>query len=113
MAPLGIKGGSFRWNSVKQKPVDAEEAQKKAQSAILGGMIPFFGRFKRKGKDGKKAAVSDEESAPTTVNEEGGEAREEAVRFELREIDVVFPEGKLSVVTGPTASGKTALLVCC
>ncbi|KAF7321090.1 ABC bile acid [Mycena chlorophos] len=32
-------------------------------------------------------------------------------RFELRDLSVVFPEGKLSVVTGPTASGKTALLM--
>jgi len=32
-------------------------------------------------------------------------------RFELRDISVIFPEGKLTVITGPTASGKTALLV--
>ncbi|KAJ7591990.1 P-loop containing nucleoside triphosphate hydrolase protein [Mycena floridula] len=32
-------------------------------------------------------------------------------QFELRDISVSFPEGKLSVVTGPTASGKTALLM--
>ena len=31
--------------------------------------------------------------------------------FELRNLSVKFPEGKLTVVTGPTASGKTALLV--
>jgi excinuclease UvrABC ATPase subunit len=33
-------------------------------------------------------------------------------RFELRDMNVRFPEGELSVITGPTASGKTALLVC-
>ncbi|KAF8133513.1 P-loop containing nucleoside triphosphate hydrolase protein, partial [Mycena galopus ATCC 62051] len=32
-------------------------------------------------------------------------------RFELRDISVLFPEGKLSIITGPTASGKTALLM--
>ncbi|KAJ7619563.1 hypothetical protein FB45DRAFT_931097, partial [Roridomyces roridus] len=32
-------------------------------------------------------------------------------RFELRDISVIFPEGRLSVITGPTASGKTALLM--
>jgi excinuclease UvrABC ATPase subunit len=32
-------------------------------------------------------------------------------RFELRDINIVFPERQLTVVTGPTASGKTALLV--
>ncbi|KAG8838938.1 hypothetical protein FRB91_007306 [Serendipita sp. 411] len=31
-------------------------------------------------------------------------------RFELRDINVIFPPGQLSLVTGPTASGKTALL---
>lgn len=31
--------------------------------------------------------------------------------FELRDLTVIFPEGQLSVITGPTASGKTALLV--
>jgi ABC-type cobalamin/Fe3+-siderophores transport system ATPase subunit len=40
-------------------------------------------------------------------------AREEVPRrsFELRGLSVRFPEGKLTVVAGPTASGKTALLV--
>ncbi|KAJ6585099.1 multidrug resistance-associated ABC transporter [Mycena capillaripes] len=33
-----------------------------------------------------------------------------APRFELKDISVLFPEGVLTVVTGPTASGKTALL---
>ncbi|KAF7331515.1 ATP-dependent bile acid permease [Mycena kentingensis (nom. inval.)] len=31
--------------------------------------------------------------------------------FQLKDISVLFPKGKLSVVTGPTASGKTALLM--
>ena len=32
-------------------------------------------------------------------------------RFELRDIDVRFPEGELTVIVVPTVSGKTALLV--
>ncbi|KAJ7784449.1 hypothetical protein B0H16DRAFT_1492535 [Mycena metata] len=32
-------------------------------------------------------------------------------RFELKDVSVLFPEGVLTVVTGPTASGKTALLM--
>ncbi|KAJ7717556.1 P-loop containing nucleoside triphosphate hydrolase protein [Mycena metata] len=32
-------------------------------------------------------------------------------RLALKNISVVFPEGRLSVITGPTASGKTALLL--
>lgn len=32
-------------------------------------------------------------------------------KFELRDLNILFPHGELTVVTGPTASGKTALLV--
>ncbi|KAF7346860.1 hypothetical protein MSAN_01825400 [Mycena sanguinolenta] len=32
-------------------------------------------------------------------------------QFELKNLSIIFPEGKLTVVTGPTASGKTALLM--
>jgi ABC-type transport system involved in cytochrome bd biosynthesis fused ATPase/permease subunit len=31
-------------------------------------------------------------------------------RFELGPLDVIFPDGKLSLVVGPTGSGKSALL---
>lgn len=33
------------------------------------------------------------------------------VRFELFDVDLTVPEGKLTLVTGPTAAGKTALLM--
>jgi len=49
-----------------------------------------------------------------TDNDNGatlGPEVEEESRFELRDIHVTFPEGQLSLITGPTASGKTALLV--
>jgi ABC-type multidrug transport system fused ATPase/permease subunit len=36
---------------------------------------------------------------------------EQDSRFELRNLNIKFPERALTVVTGPTASGKTALLV--
>lgn len=32
-------------------------------------------------------------------------------KFQLTDLSVIFPEGQLSIVTGSTASGKTALLV--
>ncbi|TDL18516.1 hypothetical protein BD410DRAFT_880297 [Rickenella mellea] len=32
-------------------------------------------------------------------------------QFELRDVSVTFPDGELTLVTGPTASGKTALLL--
>lgn len=33
-----------------------------------------------------------------------------SVRFQLGPLDVVFPEGKLTIITGATGSGKSALL---
>ncbi|KII83783.1 hypothetical protein PLICRDRAFT_702353 [Plicaturopsis crispa FD-325 SS-3] len=56
---------------------------------------------KDKGKN-KSASTASEETA---VEEPTGH------RFELKDISIKFPEGKLTCVTGPTASGKTALLM--
>lgn len=78
---LGIEHGSFKWNEVE----DAKE---------------------KKDDDAKKISGDNE----SVLNAEaGGELADH--RFELKDIDVMFPEGQLSLVTGPTASGKTALLV--
>jgi hypothetical protein len=97
---------------VSQKHIVVNEAQKNAGSFILGGMIPFLGRFRGKEKDLKKRFVGGDVEPPSSNgDEQEGRGRTEDVRFELRDINIVFPEGKLSVITGPTASGKTALLV--
>jgi hypothetical protein len=55
----------------------------------------------------KKSPVVGDDST-TAV---GSEADEPDHRFELKDIDIRFPEGQLSLITGPTASGKSALLV--
>ncbi|KAJ7254410.1 hypothetical protein B0H12DRAFT_1115460 [Mycena haematopus] len=49
--------------------------------------------------------AKDDKAKPSEV-----ETLDEETRFELRDISVSFPEGKLTCVVGPTASGKTALL---
>jgi ABC-type transport system involved in cytochrome bd biosynthesis fused ATPase/permease subunit len=54
----------------------------------------------------------DAESASQLDRASLASAETQELRFELRDVSVMFPEGKMSVVTGPTASGKTALLVC-
>ena len=41
----------------------------------------------------------------------GSDASSDEPRFELRNVNIIFPEGQLTLVTGPTASGKTALLL--
>ena len=98
---LGIIKGSFKWNEVKEK------GEKDKRIGV------------------KSVALDSEFDTATTVAESAPEHR-----FELRDISVIFPDGQLTVITGtvcspvcvfttvthlyhtgPTASGKTALLV--
>jgi hypothetical protein len=78
---LGIIKGTFKWNEVEQN---------KDKAAV--------------GKSTSTATIDS-----TTVV--GADSSAEDQRFELKNVTVMFPYGKLSVIAGPTASGKTALLV--
>ncbi|KAF8189625.1 multidrug resistance-associated ABC transporter [Mycena galopus ATCC 62051] len=80
---LGLEGASLRWNRL------AEEEDTTLNTSPTSSI------------DGSTARGDDS----------GSESGHENNRFELRDISVLFPEGKLSVITGPTASGKTALLM--
>ena len=88
---LGIEKGTFKWNEVEEKD---DDTAKTPESVAL---TPT--------DDAVQGASDETERGSTT----GSEASNH--RFELRDIDIVFPERQLTVVTGPTASGKTALLV--
>ncbi|KAI0257019.1 hypothetical protein BJV78DRAFT_1272168 [Lactifluus subvellereus] len=95
---LGIENGSFKWNEVEQKEDDKDKDKNEGTA---------------KGKS--PASTPQEEVVQDTDDgsERGSVAASEASehRFELRDINVMFPERQLTVVTGPTASGKTALLM--
>ena len=87
-AEFGIENASFQWNSTKE---DAKSDK----------------------KDTQKASDGDSERAvdPIQASEDNSSSiTDDSRTFELKDITVSFPEGKLSVITGPTASGKTALL---
>ena len=86
---LGIEHGTFKWNEVEQ-PV---ETPKKPGASSMGN-------------------GPGEDDAATAVDSASVSGSETERRFELTDITIMFPEGELTVVTGPTASGKTALLVC-
>ena len=88
---LGIENGSFKWNEVPEGDDGGEDANKKRSSST------------------EEVDTAVEE--PADRNGEGSGADNGDHRFELRDVDVLFPEGELTVITGPTASGKTALLV--
>jgi hypothetical protein len=71
---LGLENASFRWNKV-------EEAQTTGQSEA---------------QDSTPQSESSSLADASTINDEDP-------RFELKDVSVLFPENKLSLVTGPTA----------
>lgn len=88
---LGIENGTFKWNEVEQKDDVAAEIAKSVASTPTD--------------DAVQGADDETERGSLT----GSVASNH--RFELRDVNIIFPERQLTVVTGPTASGKTALLV--
>jgi len=88
---LGLEKATFKWNEVTE-PAEADKG--KTTGSPSASRTP---------------SVNGEESG--TVVEDSASVAESGDRvFELRDISVIFPSGQLTVVTGPTASGKTALL---
>ncbi|KAJ7099479.1 hypothetical protein B0H15DRAFT_1002427 [Mycena belliarum] len=79
---LGFENASFKWNEVEEVPDATGDNAKK----------------------GKKTASETDSVAESvaTISDH---------KFELKDLSVVFPDGELTLVTGPTASGKTALLM--
>jgi hypothetical protein len=88
---LGVENGTFKWNEVERKDdVTAETAKSVASTPT---------------DDAMQRADDETERGSLTGSVSSNH------RFELRDVNIVFPERQLTVVTGPTASGKTALLV--
>ncbi|TFK47824.1 P-loop containing nucleoside triphosphate hydrolase protein [Heliocybe sulcata] len=84
---LGIVDGTFSWNGT-------EETEQ--------GEDNLNGQGKK--KDAGTAGASPAPDSPRAGSTKAG------ARFQLQDINIMIPEGKLTLVTGPTASGKTALL---
>ncbi|KAJ3094872.1 hypothetical protein HDU97_007516 [Phlyctochytrium planicorne] len=82
---LGFSHASFAWN----KPAEAKEKK-------IEGPDTWNSWFNGK----KKAEVK-------TPNPQ----QQPEAQFELKDLNVEFPEGKVSVIIGATGSGKTALLL--
>lgn len=86
---LGLDNATLTWNSIT-------EAVKISQS--------------------KKQTSVDADNEGTTVFPISDASQAEPTQdrlFELQNVTVMFPERKMTVIMGPTASGKTALLVRC
>ena len=87
---LGLENATLRWNTVPESDMEAKPKDPDQSTSIP---IPSDG-------DGATHGITDTSTSSS----------EDRI-FELLDVSVKFPEGQLTVVTGPTASGKTALLV--
>lgn len=96
---LAIEGGTFKWNEVPEGVNDAERGKKNGNT--------------KKGKSNANHSQNPSDETDTAVDAESlsGRSGLEDHKFELKDISVRFPEGELTLITGPTASGKSALLV--
>jgi ABC-type uncharacterized transport system fused permease/ATPase subunit len=93
---LGIINASFKWNEVEEKAEGKgkdKEPSPRASSPISDSATTA------------SVTVCDPSEIGSLLREDRDH------RFELKDINVMFPEGELTLITGPTASGKTALLV--
>jgi hypothetical protein len=94
---LGLECATFKWNEV----IEVTEKGKKLNQNKTSSSSTFSSEV----TDDEASAMIDNVSDESIVGERGERV------FELRNITIRFPERKLTVITGPTASGKTALLV--
>ncbi|KAF9070335.1 multidrug resistance-associated ABC transporter [Rhodocollybia butyracea] len=85
---FGLENATLKWNAVETVG-KAEEGNK---------------------NDGVAHTSDTAEVESVTVRSETSE-NDTDHQFKLEQVSVVFPEGKMTVVTGPTASGKSALLL--
>ncbi|KAF8626899.1 hypothetical protein AX15_004637 [Amanita polypyramis BW_CC] len=94
---LGLENACLKWNEV---------IEKKNSDGKGNADSPVRSPTSSTSEDGNlSVTIADETSSVVTPS--NGEDH----HFELRDINVRFPEGQMTVVTGPTASGKTALLM--
>lgn len=96
---IGFKHATLQWNTGKQ----SEEAPPKDAKDKKG----------KKDKKDKKAVTNGESTSPSTSTHGTTSVTSTTVPeapFQLVDLSVNFPTGKLSVVSGPTGSGKSAIL---
>ena len=93
---LGFEGATFKWNEVVEA---AEKGKESTQNRLSSSPT-----------SSTSEATDEASTVVDNLSERSIDERGDRV-FELRDMTIRFPEGELTVITGPTASGKTALLV--
>ncbi|KAF9447375.1 hypothetical protein P691DRAFT_782489 [Macrolepiota fuliginosa MF-IS2] len=89
---LGFADASFNWNEVPDDTPDGAKGKSPEASTSTGSEM-----------------ILDDTSTRTSISG-ATDTVDEGHRFELRDLNIRFPDEELTVITGPTASGKTALL---
>ncbi|KAH7882505.1 hypothetical protein F5I97DRAFT_1905629 [Phlebopus sp. FC_14] len=110
---LAIIAGSFKWNEVPEGEDEKNTARDNKSDMASSGT----GESASPSTAAGTPPSPGDETATVVAVEEPSDAEalmssaSEDHKFELRDISVRFPEGELTVITGPTASGKSALLL--
>ncbi|KAF9581125.1 hypothetical protein BGW38_001974 [Lunasporangiospora selenospora] len=93
---IGFADASFVWHNKEQSSESSQSTKADETKKSL------FQRIKAK---------FSKKTAQTTPEEPVAEVAEIQERFMLKDLNVKFPIGKLSVIAGPTGSGKSAMLL--
>ncbi|KEP50340.1 multidrug resistance-associated ABC transporter [Rhizoctonia solani 123E] len=101
---IGCASATFRWPVAPTD--DANKKKDKSRffakiGSAWGALTGFIGRVFVLLKLRKKPEETPQEDEPEDEPEKP---------FELKDINVIFPEGVISLVSGPTGSGKSSLL---
>ncbi len=101
-AGLGIVHGTFKWNEVEERKDDNKSSGK-------DGPNRFNSVANANGSGGDTRPSCEASTIVDSASAMAGSTGDH--RFQLQDVTIMFPDGQLTVVTGPTASGKTALLM--
>ncbi|CAE6396795.1 unnamed protein product [Rhizoctonia solani] len=101
---IGCESATFRWPAAPTDDAD----KNKDKSGIFAKIGSAFGTLAR--FIGRVFVLLRLRKKPEEVPKDEQPEEEPEKPFELKDISVVFPEGVISLVSGPTGSGKSSLL---
>ena len=104
---IGIVDGTFKYSEAATEKNGDGPAQSTSTTSAKATPAPAT-------NEPRVSTAEEETSSAATPTAEGnaeGEGETHEPEFELRDINVKFPTGKLSLVSGPTGSGKSSLFL--
>ncbi|CAE7216653.1 unnamed protein product, partial [Rhizoctonia solani] len=101
---IGCGNATFRWPAAPTDDAD----KKKDKSGIFAKIGSAWGALT--GFIGRVFVLLRLRKKPEETSEENQPEEEPEKPFQLKNVNIVFPEGVISLVSGPTGSGKSSLL---